>query len=85
MLYFAFFPNNFRWDPTDGRWKYIKCLKKGRSLHEAVTCKNQIYAIGGFSDEFGKCTNSVEKYDLISDYWEIVQPMKYARQDHAVS
>lgn len=74
-----------RWDPIDGEWKHMNSMRTGRSLHEAVTCKSQVYAIGGFSDELKKCTNSVEKYDLMLGYWETIQPMKYARQDHGVS
>ena len=43
-----------------------------------------IYVIGGFNQDDGPL-NSVEKLDLVSLEWSILNPMSHARYNHASS
>lgn len=54
-----------------------------RRSHAVTVCNDELYVIGGFSD--GEYLDCVEKYDIKTDVWSCVTPMKNARRGHGVS
>lgn len=48
-----------------------------RSDHSVIYHRGFIYAVGAFID--GKFSNSVERYDVDNDKWEVMAPMNEAR------
>ena len=45
-----------------------------------VTCGDSIYSIGGYDGEY---LNSAERYDIQSDKWISIAPIKQKRVNHA--
>ena len=76
-------------DPRFMHWSSISNMNEGRSHFSLVTCKDAIYAIGGCTG-FNSATNTptvntdtIEKYSVEKDEWEIVGDLPFAVRNHA--
>ena len=71
---------------TATAWEEVKSMQTPRRWLAAVTCKGEIYAIGGKSGENKDTTlKSVEKYDSVTDQWKFVSEMNIERSSHAAA
>jgi len=66
-----------------GKWEYMRqSMQKPRMEFAAVSCRGEIYAIGGKTGT-EKILKSVEKYDPEKKDWTYVSSMSFERQRHA--
>lgn len=68
-----------RFDIYKNKWSYVGSMKQARCTHSAVASLSAIYVIGGFDE--GPLA-MVEKYDALSDEWEIMAPLNRSRFMH---
>ncbi|XP_015260566.1 PREDICTED: kelch-like protein 7 isoform X1 [Cyprinodon variegatus] len=61
------------YDPSSRQWTEVRPMSVPRKNHGLVAVGNHIYAIGG-KDHEGPL-KSVEKYDVVNDFWLPCQPM----------
>ena len=60
-------------DPVSWQWDQIAPMNVGRCSFPLVVHKEELYAIGG-KIQNDACTDSIEKYSLRDNCWEIVAP-----------
>ncbi|EGR31203.1 kelch-like 12, putative [Ichthyophthirius multifiliis] len=70
-----------KYDESLNQWSYISNMNNPRcTLSAVISQDNQyIYVFGGFDNV---PLNSVERYNLVEDKWEIIQNMKFSRFMH---
>ena len=71
-----------KYDISQNKWKNIKTLNSGRCTMACVSsldCQS-IFALGGYN---GSPLNTVERYAVMKDEWELITPMKRKRFMHA--
>eukprot|EP01016_Furgasonia_blochmanni_P007315 TRINITY_DN12935_c0_g1_i1.p1 TRINITY_DN12935_c0_g1~~TRINITY_DN12935_c0_g1_i1.p1 ORF type:complete len:282 (-),score=50.23 TRINITY_DN12935_c0_g1_i1:373-1158(-) len=71
-----------RFDESKNEWSYVGSMNYARCTFAAVTSPDgqHIYAIGGFDNG---PLQSVERYSVINDSWEIIAPLQYKRFMHS--
>lgn len=57
-----------------------KGMNVPRRKHQIVTLDNVMYAIGGQNNADGKDANTIEKYDIYTNTWEIITTIPSMRQ-----
>ena len=77
-----------RLDPQSLSLEEMTEMRMARSNFTASTAAScsQIYAVGGLTDNGGssRCaTETVERYDVRTNRWDVVAPMVAAREKHA--
>ena len=74
--------NFSRYDDTKNEWAFVSSMNYARCTLSAIATPDcqSIYVMGGFDNG---PLNTVERYSVIKDAWEIIQPMKFKRFMHA--
>lgn len=71
-----------RYDEISNCWVYINSMNYSRTAHSAIATPDahHIYVLGGYDQT---PLNSVERYSVLTDTWEICLPMKHKRFQHS--
>lgn len=70
-----------RYDEIRNEWILVASMKSPRCTLAAVASPDfqYIYVMGGFDNV---PLNTVEKYSVLTDSWELITPMKHKRFMH---
>lgn len=70
-----------RLDLTNGKWTKMPKMKNKRACFQLVALGDFLFAIGGLTP--GGYTKTLERFDMISEEWELAAPLQESRYRHA--
>ena len=72
-----------RLDLTNGKWSKLPQMKMKRACFQLVSLGNFLFAIGGLTP--GGYTKTIERFDMVSEEWELAAPFKESKYRHAAT
>ena len=72
-----------RLDLTNGKWSKLPQMKMKRACFQLVSLGNFLFAIGGLTP--GGYTKTIERFDMVSEEWELAAPLKESKYRHAAT
>ena len=65
--------------PYDMKVRRVASMTLPKKEHCSVAIKDKVYTMGGYDGGRNVFLNSVEVYDVATDEWRLVAPMKKAK------